>query len=164
MSRFRRVPDIMLLALSHKCPNNNTHTSDNWKGGLAAGAKPINPAPHPCGAASSVGLADLGQRSLSKIYLGGPPLPPYLPGFVSFFEPFLGVLGPLGAQELILSIFVWFLIDFYRNLIDFLEDFSMIFGWFFDHYAMNFNELPHFSFIVVDFECQNPHNNDVVWF
>ena len=29
VSRFRRVPDLMLLALSHKYPNNNTHTSDN---------------------------------------------------------------------------------------------------------------------------------------
>ena len=27
--RFRRVPDLMLLALSHKYPNNNTHTTDN---------------------------------------------------------------------------------------------------------------------------------------
>ena len=29
VSCFRRVPDLMLLALSHKYPNNNTHTSDN---------------------------------------------------------------------------------------------------------------------------------------
>ena len=46
------------------------------------------------------------------------------------FAPMLALgrdLGPLGAQELILSIFDRFLINFYRILVDFLDDFSMIF-------------------------------------
>ena len=34
-------------------------------------------------------LADLGQRSLSKIYLGGPPLPPTQRVLVPFFDLFL---------------------------------------------------------------------------
>ena len=56
----------------------------------------FNPAPHPWRAASSVELADLGQRSLSKIYLGGPPLPPTQPIsrslFRSFFDPLLSLV------------------------------------------------------------------------
>ena len=34
-------------------------------------------------------LADLGQRSLSKIYIGGPPLPSSKPYSVPFFDSFL---------------------------------------------------------------------------